>query len=219
GAERVGLDDVGARLDVIAVDAGDELRLRDVELVVAAGEEDAALVEQRAGRSVEQERPLALQRVGEELHCAWPRLWSQRRRARKASPRSTCARWPPLSQTAVGSPQWRQSRRACSGGVMRSPSAAATNSCSRASSGGRDSGACTANTSSRSSAETPAFCAARCCSEPVPCDHQSEPIDTAGMSAPANASSRSSPAQSAVTYDPRLMPSTPTAGAPRARAN
>ena len=66
------------------------------------------------------------------------------------------------------------------GGVMRSPRAAAMKRRSRASRGGRVSGACTANTRSSSSAETPAFCAARCCSDPDPCDHHKLPIDTAG---------------------------------------
>ena len=55
GAERVGLDDVGARVDVLAVHVGDEVRLREVQLVEAAIEEDAPRVEHRAHRAVADE--------------------------------------------------------------------------------------------------------------------------------------------------------------------
>src|SRR5690606_2727045 len=110
GAEGVGLDHVGAGLDVVAVHAAYQLRLRQAELVVAAVEEHAALVEQGAHGPVEQERALAegfeerLHRVAEvgvappasgasaQGRCGAGRLYSQRRRARKASPRASWAR-------------------------------------------------------------------------------------------------------------------------------
>jgi hypothetical protein len=57
GAERVGLDDVGAGLEVLVVDLADEAGVREVELVEAAVQEDPARVEHRAHGPVEHERP------------------------------------------------------------------------------------------------------------------------------------------------------------------
>ena len=56
-AERVGLDDVRAGVDVVLVDLGDHVRPGDVELLEVLHDEDAALVEERAHGAVEhQER-------------------------------------------------------------------------------------------------------------------------------------------------------------------
>ena len=46
GTERIGLDDLGARSDVVLVNLTDDLRPRDVQLLEVLGDEDAALVEQ-----------------------------------------------------------------------------------------------------------------------------------------------------------------------------
>ncbi len=98
--ERVGLDDIRAGGHVIGVDPAHELGLRDVELVVAARVQHAALVEQRAHRAVEQQRAVR-ERLGERGgHARNTRPGSAsapspRRTVRRASPRPTCARWPP----------------------------------------------------------------------------------------------------------------------------
>jgi hypothetical protein len=67
GAEGVGLDHLGAGVDVVAVDPRDQVGLGDHQLVVAAGVQHAAIVEQRAHRAVEQDRPFG-QGVEEWLH-------------------------------------------------------------------------------------------------------------------------------------------------------
>ena len=58
GAERVGLDDVGAGAHVGLVHVGDEVGLREVQLVEAAIEEDALGVEHRPHRAVADEHAL-----------------------------------------------------------------------------------------------------------------------------------------------------------------
>jgi hypothetical protein len=63
-AEGVGLDQLGARDQVLAVQALDERWLGDVQLVEAALVRHAALVEQRAERTIGQQRG-ALQAVEE----------------------------------------------------------------------------------------------------------------------------------------------------------
>ena len=55
GAEGVGLDHVRAVADVGLVDLGDEIGLREVQLVEGAIEEDALGVEHRAHRAVADE--------------------------------------------------------------------------------------------------------------------------------------------------------------------
>ena len=57
-AEGVRLDDLRARLQILLVDRAHQLGLRQVQLVVAAVDEDAAFVEHRPHRSVEQHRAL-----------------------------------------------------------------------------------------------------------------------------------------------------------------
>jgi hypothetical protein len=64
GSERVGLDELGAGGEVLAVDGLDEDRVGDVQFVEAAFERDAALEEQRAHGAVGEER--ALGEPGEE---------------------------------------------------------------------------------------------------------------------------------------------------------
>jgi hypothetical protein len=66
-AEGVGLDDLGAGVHVVAVHGLDQLGLADVELVVAARVQHAALVEQRAHRAVE-EKWTSREGFGEWLH-------------------------------------------------------------------------------------------------------------------------------------------------------
>ena len=56
-AEGVRLDRVGAGLDVLAVDRRDELRPGQDQFVEAGALRDAARVEERAHRAVEQQRP------------------------------------------------------------------------------------------------------------------------------------------------------------------
>jgi hypothetical protein len=53
GPERIGLENLRARLDVLLVDAPDDVRALPVEFVVAHVHEDAATVEERAHRPVE----------------------------------------------------------------------------------------------------------------------------------------------------------------------
>ena len=57
GAEGVGLDGVGAGLEVLAVDSGDDLGVGQDDLVEAGSLGNAAAVEQRAHCPVEQQRP------------------------------------------------------------------------------------------------------------------------------------------------------------------
>ena len=58
GAERVGLDDVGAGADVLLVHLGDEIRLREVQRVEALVDEDALRVQHRPHRAVADEHAL-----------------------------------------------------------------------------------------------------------------------------------------------------------------
>ena len=67
GAERVRLDHVGAGVEVLLVDLPHESGVREVQLVEAAVEEDAARVEHRAHRPVEDDRPGG-EPVEERLH-------------------------------------------------------------------------------------------------------------------------------------------------------
>src|SRR4029077_7079848 len=69
GAEGVGLDDVGTGADVLLVDFGDQVRLRDVERVEALVDEDALGIEHRAHRAVADEHAL-VQRVQELFHVS-----------------------------------------------------------------------------------------------------------------------------------------------------
>ena len=57
-AESVGFDDLGARLQIIVVDVADQLRLRQVQLVIAAVDEDALGIEQRPHGSIAEHRRL-----------------------------------------------------------------------------------------------------------------------------------------------------------------
>ena len=58
GAVGVGLDDLRPGLEVVGVDLADDVRPGDVELLEVLGDEDAALVEERAHRAVEHEERL-----------------------------------------------------------------------------------------------------------------------------------------------------------------
>ena len=58
GAERVGLDDVGAGANVFLVHLGHQIRLRDVQGVEALVDEDALRVQHRPHRAVADEDPL-----------------------------------------------------------------------------------------------------------------------------------------------------------------
>ena len=58
GAERVGLDDVGAGADVFLVHLGDQIRLREVQRVEALVDEDALRIEHRPHRAVADEDAL-----------------------------------------------------------------------------------------------------------------------------------------------------------------
>ena len=51
-AEGVGFDDLSAGLQIVVVDGADELRLRQVQLVVAAVDEDAPGIEKRPHGSI-----------------------------------------------------------------------------------------------------------------------------------------------------------------------
>src|SRR4051794_36810347 len=59
GAEGIGLDDLGSRVNVITVDGADGLGLRQIEFVVAAIDKDALLVQQRSHGSVAEHRRTA----------------------------------------------------------------------------------------------------------------------------------------------------------------
>src|SRR5262249_30758369 len=54
-AERVGLDDVGARAHVLLMDFGDEIRLRQIQLIKAAIEKDAPRIQHRAHGAIADE--------------------------------------------------------------------------------------------------------------------------------------------------------------------
>src|SRR5262249_39405776 len=93
GAEGVGLEHVGAGVGVLLVQLLDELGLRQVELVERPGEEDAALVEQRADRAVEEQRRGA-QSVEERPHVMpLPRQGSLRTTRSRKSPITAEAAW------------------------------------------------------------------------------------------------------------------------------
>ena len=53
-AEGVGLNDLGASLQILAVDAADQFRLREVQLVIASIDEHALGIEQRAHGAIAQ---------------------------------------------------------------------------------------------------------------------------------------------------------------------
>ncbi len=126
----VGLDDVRAGGDVVAVHGGDQLGLAEHELVVAARVQDAALVQERAHRAVEQ------QRAGGEGASAGKRLHGRRGRTRPAGRARACrgcagpfaarrrarpARGVRRRTTRCRRPSAPRAPRPCSGGVMRSP--------------------------------------------------------------------------------------------------
>ena len=67
GAERVGLDDVGAGADVFLVHLGDQIRLRQVQRVEALVDEDALRVQHRPHRAVADQHAL-LERFKERFH-------------------------------------------------------------------------------------------------------------------------------------------------------
>ena len=68
-AERVGLDDVGARADVLLVHFSDQVRLRQVQRVEALVDEDALRIEHRPHRAVAHEDPL-VERVEKRFHVS-----------------------------------------------------------------------------------------------------------------------------------------------------
>src|ERR1700682_2481460 len=51
-AESIGFDNLGAGLQIIVVDAADQLRLRQVQLVIAAVDEDPLGIEKRSHSSI-----------------------------------------------------------------------------------------------------------------------------------------------------------------------
>ena len=59
GPERRGLDDVGARREVFAVDRADQVRARGDEFVEASPLRDPAREQERAHRAVAEQRPVA----------------------------------------------------------------------------------------------------------------------------------------------------------------
>ncbi len=96
GAERVRLDDVGARAHVLRVHLGDQIRLREVQLVEAAVEEDALGVQHRPHRAVTDEHAL-FEGVEEPLHrnlLGNARLPSGRPRASVDGRRPACPACP-----------------------------------------------------------------------------------------------------------------------------
>jgi len=68
GAERVGLDDVGAGADVFGVDLADQVGVAEIQLVVATVNVDAFGVEHRTHRAVNDVDAIGLEKFAKWLH-------------------------------------------------------------------------------------------------------------------------------------------------------
>src|SRR5689334_783017 len=71
GAKRIGLEDVGAGPEVLAVDLGHELRLSQVQLIERSIEKDALGIEHRAHGAIAHEHAL-IESLEKPLHGGRP---------------------------------------------------------------------------------------------------------------------------------------------------
>jgi hypothetical protein len=68
GAERVGLDDVGAGANVFSVNLTDQIGRAEIQLVITAINVDALGVEHRAHRAVDDEDTVSREKFSKWLH-------------------------------------------------------------------------------------------------------------------------------------------------------